>query len=101
MNKFLLEQQAGQLHGSIKTQDVTISGTFPTVIPPEPLAGRKDLILVNGTGETIYLGGEDVNEFNGLSLDNGEVFSTQLGRAKLYAVSTSTTVSGVRVMEIS
>lgn len=99
-SKFLLAQQAGQLHGEIRTQDVTVSGG-PTLLPSDDLKSRKDFLLLNGTGENIWLGGSGVTRHNGmLVLDNG-TFRSQLGRAQLYATTASATVSGVRIMEIS
>lgn len=99
--KFLLSAQPGQLHGEAKSQDVTISGTYPTLLPPDPLTSRKDFLLHNGSGETIYIGGSDVNMYNGIPLDADGVLAMQLGRAELYAVCTSATVSGIRVLEIA
>lgn len=98
--KFILEQQAGQLHGEIKTQDVTISGTWPTALPLVPLAKRKDFFLQNLTGVDIWVGGSDVTQFSGIKVTAAGTWGAQLGRSTIYAVTASTTVSGVRVMEI-
>lgn len=100
MSKFLIEAMPGQLHGEVKSQDVTISGTYPTLIPPTPLTDRKDFLVYNGSGETIYFGGIDVTIHNGMPLSNTGVFSMQLGRSEMYAVCTSATVSGIRVLEV-
>jgi hypothetical protein len=97
----LLKHLPGQLHGEVHTEDVTISGTYPTLLPPTPLRGRKDFILYNGSGEVIYIGGDDVDSFNGLPLADEGVLAVQAGRAGLYAVSTSATVSGIRVLEVA
>lgn len=100
MSKFLIEAMPGQLHGEVKSQDITISGTYPTLIPPTPLTDRKDFRVYNGSGETIYFGGSDVTIYNGFPVASTGVFSLKLGRSKMYAVSTSPTVSGIRVLEI-
>lgn len=100
-DKFLISAIAGQLNGVVKSSDVTISGSYPTLVPPTPLKDRKDYVLYNGSGETIYLGGEDVDSFNGLPLADGGVLGIQLGRAELYAVSSSATVSGIRILEVA
>lgn len=101
MSKFLIESQPGQLHGEVKSQDITISGTFPTLVPPDPLSSRKDFLVYNGSGETIYFGGVDVDKHNGVPLADTGVLALQLGRSEMYAVSTSATVSGIRVLEVA
>jgi len=99
--KHLLRHLPGQLHGEVRTYDVTISGTYPTLLPPDPIPDRKDFLLHNSTGETIYIGGAGVDRFNGIPVPADTVIGAQLGRAAMYAVSTSATVSGVRVMEVA
>lgn len=101
--KHLLSAQPGQLHGAIKTYDVTVSGSFPTSIPLVKLAGRKDLIIQNGSTMAIWVGGGDVTRHNGIEVTaSGGVYGAQIGRADLYAItSPSTTISGIRVMEIA
>lgn len=99
--KYLMLAQPGQLHGEVKTQDVTISGTYPTLIPPAPLASRKDFLVYNGSGETIYFGGSNVTIHNGMPLIDTGVIALQLGRSEMYAVCTSATVSGIRVLEVA
>jgi hypothetical protein len=99
--KHLMAQQAGQLHGEVKSQDVTISGTFPTAIPPDGIAGRKDFILQNGSAVDIWIGGSDVTQYNGIKVSADGVFGAQFGRANLYAITASTTVSGIRILEVA
>lgn len=99
--KYLLAAQAGQLHGEVKVQDVTISGTYPTALPLVQLAQRKDFVLQNLSGVNIWIGGANVTQYNGIKIEPDGVFGTQLGRGVIYAVTASTTVSGVRVMEIA
>jgi hypothetical protein len=101
MSKFLLASQAGQLHGEVKSQDVTISGTYPTALPLEKLTQRKDFVLQNLSGVNIWVGGPDVSQFNGLKIEPDGVFGTQLGRGALYGITASATVSGVRILEIA
>ena len=101
MNKFLMQQQAGQLHGAAGTEDVTVSGAYPTLLPPTPQAGRKDFIVYNGTGEILWIGGSAVTRFDGLPVANGASLSIQGGRVGIYGIIAGTTASGVRVLEIS
>jgi hypothetical protein len=96
----LLQHQAGQLHGEIKTQDVTVSGG-PSLLPDPPLQGRKFVHITNKTGGTIWLGGSGVAWWAGTEVADDGTFSLNLGRSQLYATTTSATVSGVRVMEIA
>lgn len=99
--KHLIIAQPGQLHGEVRTQDVTISGTWPTALPLVPLAKRKDFSLQNNTGVDVWVGGSDVTQFNGVKVVNNGTWAAQLGRASFYAITASTTVSGVRIMEIA
>lgn len=99
-SKFDIQELYGRAHGGVKTTDVTVSGASPTKLPPVMIDDRKDLRISNASGVTIYIGGEGVTKFNGFPLAAGGTFSALLGRAELYAVTDSTTVSGVRVMEI-
>jgi hypothetical protein len=99
--KYLISALPGQLHGEVRTQNITISGTGPTALPVDPLPGRKDFAVQNKTGVSIWLGGADVTAASGIELLNDATWSAQLGRTVLYAITASTTVSGVRVMEIA
>jgi hypothetical protein len=98
-DKFTTQSLPGQLHGNVKTQIVTVSGG-PTLLPPVPLANRKDFLVYNPGSETLYVGGSDVTISIGIPIPSGGSFGFQAGRAAVYA-----TVSGanmpVRVMEIS
>jgi hypothetical protein len=97
--KFILDQQPGQLHGPARTQLVTVSGG-PTLLPGDPLAGRKDFLLYNPGPDVVFLGGDDVTPSTGIPVSATASFSAQLGRAGIYA-----TVSGtnqpVRIMEVA
>jgi hypothetical protein len=99
--KELLKALPGQLHGTVRAQDVTISGAYPTLLPSDPLADRKDFLVHNNTGVTIWVGGVDVTHFDGLPIQNGASLTLPLGRSRLYGVTEATTTSGVRVLEIA
>lgn len=101
MSKFMLESQAGQLHGDILTQDVTLSGTGPTALPASALAKRKHLYLQNKTGVSVWIGNSSVTQYTGIEVIDGGVWRESLGRATLYAITAGTTVSGIRIMEIA
>jgi hypothetical protein len=103
MDKYDIQELYGRAHGLVKTTDVTVSGTTPTLLPQDKLEDRRDFILINTSSSTIYVGGEDVTRFNGIPVVSGTVFSVPLGRADLWGVTSSTniTVSGIRVLEIS
>lgn len=103
MDKFDIQELYGRAHGQIKTTDVTVSGTTPTLLPPDPIEDRRDFLLVNTSSHTVYVGGQDVTKYNGIPVTSGTVFSVPLGRAEVWAVSPATniTTSGIRVMEIS
>jgi hypothetical protein len=89
----------GQVHGDIESTDVTVSGG-PTLLPEAPLTGRKLILIENGSGNDIYLGGSDVTIHDGVPLANGESLSLPVGRAALYATN-AVTASGVRILEIA
>ena len=95
----LLYHLPGQLHGDIESADVTVSGG-PTLLPDAPLRGRKYILIDNGSGGDIYLGGSDVTIYDGMPLADGSSIALPLGRAALYATNAAT-ASGVRVMEIA
>jgi hypothetical protein len=100
-NKFLLDAQGGQLHGEVSTQNVTVSGSWPTALPVVPLAQRKEFTLYNGTGVDIWIGDNNVTQYTGIKIADGAEWSRKLGRATVYAITAGTTVSGVHVMEIA
>lgn len=101
MDKFTLNEVGGRYHGTIKSTDVVVSGTYPTPIPLTNLAGRREVRLTNGSGATIYLGGSDVTMHDGMPVANGApTLVLPLGRSHLYAITAGTTVSGIRVLEL-
>jgi hypothetical protein len=65
------------------------------------LAQRKDFILQNNSAVNVWVGGSDVTQFNGVKVEPDGIFSAQFGRAKVYAITAGTTVSGIRVLETS
>ena len=100
----LLKHLPGQLHGTIRTTAITSVSGGPTLLeaPTGSLSSRKDFLLYNGSSSTIYVGGSDVTRYNGVPVSATGSWGAQLGRATLYATTISgTTVSGVRIMEIS
>lgn len=97
--KHLISALPGQLHGEVRTADITISGTFPTPLPLVKLASRKDFILQNGSAVDIWIGGSDVTQHNGIKVSADGVFGAQFGRSDVYAITASTTVSGIRILE--
>lgn len=100
MSKFLLNQQAGQLHGELKTQVVTVSGG-PTLVPPITLQGRKDFLLYNTSViDTIFVGGSDVTPTIGIPVVPAGTFGFQAGRAAVWATASGSNVD-VKIMEIS
>jgi hypothetical protein len=88
------------VNGEISTADVTVSGGA-TLLTPNPVRGRKDFVLQNLSGGDIWLGGPAVTQYDGIKVSTDGVFSLQLGRGDLYAVTSGATVSGVRVMEVA
>ncbi len=103
VNTTLTSSVYGKYEGTVRTSDITISGTFPTPLPASPLANRRDYIVMNISSHTIYVGGSTVTASNGIPVVSGTVFSAPLGGATLYGISPATniTTAGVRVMEIS
>lgn len=99
MSKFLLEAQAGQLHGKAVTTLVTVSGG-PTLLPSVPLRGRKDFLVYNDDIDTVFIGGADVTAANGIPVPTGGSFGFQAGRVEIYAL-VSGTNQDVRVLEVS
>lgn len=101
MSKYIIKGLPGQLHGTVATTDITISGSFPTPLPLVPLRARKDFVLQNNSAVDIYLGGANVTQHDGLKVSADGVFGVQLGRADMYAITAGTTVSGIRLMEVA
>lgn len=103
VNTNLTSNVYGRYSGSIRTTDVVVSGSIASLVPVNNLSNRRDIIVMNTSSSTIYLGGSTVTRFNGIPVISGTVFSMPLGSAQLYAVTpdTGTTVSGVRVLEVS
>ena len=99
MGKYLKEALHGQLHGTVSTTVVTVSGG-PTLLPADPLQGRKDFLLYNVGPDSVYVGGSDVTIANGIPVVAEGYLNAELGRATLYAV-VSGTNQNVRVMEIA
>lgn len=97
------ERSFAEYEGTIKTTDVTVSGTTSTMLPPVPLRHRKDFLLINSSSSTIYVGGQNVTRYDGIPVISGTVFTMPLGQADLYAVTSAaaTTVSGIRILEVS
>lgn len=101
-SKYLKEELYGRYHGTVKTQAVTVSGTFRTPLPLDQLAGRRDFIMINPSSNTIYIGGEDVSVANGIPVISGTVFSAPLGRAELYGITPAAGLTSViKIMEIA
>lgn len=99
MGKYGQDELSEQLHGPIVTTAVTVSGG-PTVLPDDPLPGRKDAIVYNQGPSLVYLGGEGVTWDDGIPVEVEGTFALPLARAGLYAtVSGSDPYSVVRVLE--
>lgn len=88
------------LKGVPLSSAVTVT-TTPTSLPATPLEQRRSLIIFNNSGETIYLGGEDVTTSTGLPvLDQSYSPPIDAGAHMiLYAVSSAS--GDVRVFEVS
>lgn len=97
--KYDLMNLPGQLHGEVKTSVVTISGG-PTLVPAIRLHDRKDFLIYNDSGVTVYVGGSDVSISTGIPVANGGSFGFQAGRANVYATVSGTNQT-IRLMEIS
>jgi hypothetical protein len=97
--KYDLMHLPGQLDGEIKTSVVTVSGG-PTLVPSIRLENRKDFLIYNDSGATVYVGGSDVSFTNGIPVANGGSFGFQAGRVDVY-VTVSGTNRTIRLMEIS
>jgi hypothetical protein len=103
MSKFLMNQSPGQLHGTVRTTAVTISGG-PTLVSPTYMQGRKDLLIYNPTanGMPVYIGGSDVSYSTGIPVEAGGSFGLQAGRCALYATSSGIGNNlTIRVLEVS
>jgi len=99
--KYLLQQLPGQLHGTITTTLVTVSGG-PTLLPAAPLQGRKDFLVFNDDGnDPVYIGGSDVLWTTGIPVLAGGSFGFQAGRAQVYATTSGAGDMAVRVLEIN
>ena len=98
-DKFTIQSLPGQLHGTAKTTVVTVSGG-PTLLPAARLADRKDFLVYNSSGVTVYLGGSTVTYDTGIPVPAGGSFALQAGRISIYAVVSGTNQT-VRVFEAS
>ncbi len=99
----LLKNQAGQLHGEIRTGAIATVSGGPTLLelPEGPLSGRKDFLVYNGTDQTLFVGGSAVVAASGIPIAVGGSWAAQLGRAKLWATVSGTDASGALIQEIS
>ena len=93
----------GKYTGTVKTTNVTVSGTFPTKLPASSLANRRDFLVMNYSSTTLWVGGSDVTAANGIPVVSGTIFSAPLGSAELYGITSvaGITTSNIRIMEIS
>lgn len=98
-DKFLIDALPGQLHGTMKTQEVTISGG-PTLVPAIQLQDRKDFLIYNKSDATVFIGGSNVTPSIGVAVAAGGSFGCQAGRVNVYAT-VSGTNKNIVVMEIS
>ena len=91
----------GRYHDTIRTQDITLSGTFRTPLPLEPLKGRRDFLLYNYSSTTVFIGGSNVSKHIGIPVTSGTIFTIPAGRVDVYGITGGTTASGIRIMEIA
>jgi len=99
VTKFLQDEISSVLHGPLVTTAVTVSGG-PTLLPPDALASRKDVIVYNDGPSIVYMGGATVSQATGIPVAADASFSLTLGRGELYAtVSGLDPYSYVRVFE--
>lgn len=99
--KYLAQALPGQLHGTLLTTLVTVSGG-PSLLPATPMQGRKDFIVYNeADNDPVYVGGSGVLWTTGIPVEAGGSFGFQCGRAQVYATTSGGGDMDVRVLEIS
>lgn len=79
-------------------QQITV-GTNATAIPTTPLTGREALIVKNYSGETCFVGNEDVTKDDGYPLEVGEQLPFAIAQqANLYGI-TESGEADIRILE--
>jgi len=103
INTTLTSTVYGKYTGTVRTTNMTVSGTAPTKLPATALTNRRDILVMNYSSTTLWVGGSDVTAANGITVVSGTVFSVPLGSAEVYGITTTAgiTTSNIRVMEIS
>lgn len=89
------------LRGYAKTRGVTVT-TDPTPLPDEVLAYRRSLVVYNNSSSTLYVGGSDVSDTNGMPVPANSYSPAFDAGPKMiiYGVSASGSIN-VRVLELS
>ena len=90
------------LRGFVKTTSATVTSTLTTLPSYGVLDDRRSIIVYNNSSNTIYIGGSDVTDNNGMPVPTSS-FSPILDCGKdmiLYGIAT-TGSNNVRIMEVS
>ena len=84
----LLNAVTDTLHADPVLTEVTV-GTSEVALPPNPLRGRKYVMIQNKTGSSIFIGPSGVTTTVGVEIASGATERIALGRAQLYAIKAS------------
>ena len=85
------------LNNGVISTSVTI-GVTATKLPTTNLSGRRVIIIVNISSNTVYIGNENVTTANGFAVYSNQAISADIGDAvNIYGI--STVASEVRILE--
>ena len=86
--------------GNGGNNEAIVVGTVATALPSDPLSGRKVLVIVNESDNTIYLGVSGVTTANGLPLYSKQAISIDVSNAiTIYGIAAGAG-NDIRVMEL-
>ena len=63
---------------------VSVTGAITTILAAR--ATRTGFIIVNNSGQTVYIGGDAVSTANGIPLEPGDVYSNQEWIGAIYGI---------------
>lgn len=85
------------LNNGVTSTSITIGATA-TKLPTTNLSGRRVIIIVNISSNTVYIGNENVTTANGFALFSNQAISADIGdTVNIYGI--STVASEVRILE--